>query len=121
LTAQDTSSPGLLRVLVLFGLILAGLAVVGIVAWHHLTDTQTVATNIAKIRPWLAAWRAALFVVLVGLWPRLINSLADRYRWSEPHRRYITAQRWRVSVWLIVIELVLVQNLIGKFVNGFVP
>ena len=117
---QRTSAPGLLRMLFLSGVTLAGLVVVGIVAWHHLTDAQTVAAGIAKIRPWLVAWRAMLFVSLIGLWPRLINGLADRYGWSDAQQRYVSTQRWRVATWLIVIELVLVQNLIGKVVNGLV-
>lgn len=117
---QESSAPGLARVLLLSGSALAGLVVVGVFAWHYFNDTQAVAAGIERARPWLAAWRAAVFVVLIGLWPRLINALADRYGWNDAQRRYVSAQRWRVATWLIVIELVLVQNLIGKFVNGLV-
>lgn len=113
-----TSAPGLLRVLLLSGLALAGLTVVGVFAWHYFNDTQAVAAGIERARPWLAAWRAAVFVALIGLWPRLINALADRYDWNDAQRQYLSVQRWRVAAWLIVIELVLVQNLIDKFVNG---
>lgn len=115
---RATSAPGLLRMLLLSGAALAGLVVVGVFAWHYFNDIQAVATGIERARPWLAAWRAAVFVALIGLWPRLINALADRYGWSNARRQHVCTQRWRVAAWLIVIELVLVQNLIGKFVNG---
>jgi hypothetical protein len=117
---QESSAPSLARLLLLSGLALAGLVVVGVFAWHYFNDIQAVAAGIERARPWLAAWRAALFISLVGLWPRLINVLADRYGWSDAQRQHVCTQRWRVATWLIVIELVLVQNLIGKFVNGLV-
>lgn len=121
MTAQEKSSRGLLRLLLISGAILTSLAVVGIVAWQHTRDAQTVATGIANMRPWLTAWRAALFISLMGLWPSLINALADRYAWSDAKRQHVAAQRWRVAAWLIVIELVLVRNLIAKFIQAAVP
>jgi hypothetical protein len=108
----------LARVLLLCSVILIGLAVVGIVAWHYATDAQAVAFGLEAARPWLSVWRAALSAALIVLWPPLINWLAARYGWSDGQRRYVTAQRWRVAAWLIVIELVLVQNLVGRFING---
>lgn len=113
-----TSAPGLLRTLFLSGVSLAGLAVAGVFAWHHLQDTQAIAAAIDRLKPWLVVWRAALFVSLIALWPRLIDVLANHYDWDDVQRQYIATQRWRVAAWLIVIELVLVQHLIGKFVNG---
>lgn len=117
---QESSAPSLVRVLLLSGAALAGLVVVGVFAWHYFNDTQTIAAGIERARPWLAAWRAALFISLVGLWPRLINALADRYGWNDARRQHVASQRWRVAAWLVVIELAVVQNLIGKFVNGLV-
>lgn len=114
------ATPGLPRVLFLSGLALAGLAVAGTFAWHHFQDAQAVAAGLERARPWLAAWRAVLFIALIGWWPRLIDGLAGRYGWSEPHRQYVAAQRWRVAAWLIVIELLLVQNLASRFVSGLV-
>jgi hypothetical protein len=105
------------RMLLLCSVILIGLAVVGTVAWHYVTDAQAVANSIDSVRPWFAAWRAVLFATLIVLWPRLSNWLAVRYCWNDGQRRYVAAQRWRVAAWLIVIELVLVQNLVGRFVN----
>lgn len=116
--AQRTPARALLRMLFFSGASLAGLVVAGVFAWHHFQDTQAIATGIERARPWLTVWRAAAFVALIGLWPRLIHALADRYGWNDAQRQYVSAQRWRVAAWLVVIELVLVQNLIGKFING---
>lgn len=117
---QESSAPSLVRMLLLSGAALAGLAVVSVLAWHHFNDAEAVAAGIERARPWLAAWRAAVFVALIGLWPQMINTLTNHYGWSDAQRQYVRTQRWRVAAWLIVIELVLVQNLIGKFVNGLV-
>lgn len=121
MTAQEKSSRGLLRLLFVSGAILTSLTVIGVIAWQHARDAQTVAASIANMRPWLTAWRAVLFISLIGLWPSLINALADRYAWSDEKRQHVTAQRWRVAAWLIVIELVLVRNLIAKFIQAAVP
>lgn len=118
MTARRLPPLALPRVLLLASLILIGLAIVGTVAWHYVTDAHAVANGIDVARSWLAAWRAGLFLTLIVLWGHLTDWLAGVYRWSEARRRFVSAQRWRVAAWLVVIELVLVQNLVGRFVNG---
>jgi len=118
---RERSATGLLRLLCRSGLALAGLAIIGTVAWHHFQDARVIAQTLEQAGPWLAAWRAALFLLLIGIWPRWVAWLAHGYGWPEAQRRHVLAQRWRVAAWLIVIELLLVQDVAGRFINALAP
>lgn len=109
---------GFLPVLSLSGLTLAALAIAGTLAWHHFRDGRAIAGTLERVAPWLALWRASLFVVLIGFWPGLMSWIAERYDWSAAQRRHAMSQRWRVALWLIVIELLLVENVVGGFVHS---
>lgn len=99
--------------LVLIG-VLAGL---GLAVWHARTPAAAIAAQLEAAHPWLALWRALLFTLLIGGWPRWVEFLSARYRWTAAHRDRVAAQRWRVAAWLLVIELLLVQGVLGRFVH----
>jgi len=120
-TGHERPATGFLRLLFLSGLALAGLATIGTITWHHFQDARVIARTLEQAGPWLAAWRAALFIGLIGTWPRWVAWLAHRYSWPDAQRRHVLAQRWRVAAWLIVIELLLVQNVTGRFINALAP
>ena len=66
--------------------------------------------------PAASDWHSSALVA--ALWPKLIH-LAYRYgRIDEARRDDLLAQRWRVVGWLLVIELVLGQDLLGRFCRG---
>lgn len=121
MSGGQRSATGFLRVFFVSSLALAGLTIIGTLAWHHLQDAREIARTLDQAGPWLAAWRALLFIGLIGTWPRWVAWLAHRYRWPDAQRRHVLAQRWRVAAWLIVIELLLVQNVAGRFINALVP
>ncbi len=97
--------------------VLAGL---GLAAWHIRSPATVIAAQLEAAPPWLALWRALLFTLLIGGWPRWVEWLSVRYRWSAAHRDRVAAQRWRVAVWLLVIELLVVQGVLGRFVQQVV-
>ncbi len=94
-----------------------GVLAVGLALWEAvgLSSLSTVSERVAAARPFAGAVRFALIGVLALAWSRLPalwtgatgNDDRTRARWS--------ALRWRVVGWLLVIELVLGQNLIGRF------
>jgi hypothetical protein len=55
--------------------------------------------------------------MLIGCWPLWIGGLAQHYDWSPSRQSFVLAQRWRVAVWLIVLELVLVQGVLFRFLQ----
>jgi len=63
-------------------------------------------------------WRLAVFIILIGGWER----------WSQWYRRWgylndeqyqrLLAARWRMAFWILIIELLVVDNLPGQFANA---
>ena len=97
-----------------------GVIAVGLVLWQAvgLSSLSTVSERVAAAKPFASAIRLALIGLLALAWPRLpvfwagANGNDDR-----THVRWM-ALRWRVVGWLLVIELVLGQNLIVRFLGA---
>ena len=97
-----------------------GVIAVGLVLWQavELNSLSTVSERVAAAKPFASAIRFVLIGVLALAWPRLpalwagANGNDDR-----THVRWM-ALRCRVVGWLLVIELVLGQNLIGRFLGA---
>ena len=91
--------------------------IVGVLLWQavELSTVAQVSAQIDKIRPVASGVRLVLISLVAALWPRLVQ-ITHRYgRVDEARRDDILAQRWRVVGWLLVIELVLGQDLFGRF------
>ena len=98
--------------------LLAALAMIGVgmLLWHmvQVYSLTAVSTRVTQASAYLGGFRLALIGLLAVLWPRLpalwLHAGADddatRARWMS--------LRWRVVGWLLVIELVIGQNLIGR-------
>jgi len=97
-----------------------GVIAVGLVLWQvvEVSSLSTVSVRVAAAKPFASAIRFALIGVLALVWPRLPALLAGADGNDDrTHERWM-ALRWRVVGWLIVIELVLGQNLIGRFLGA---
>ena len=94
----------------------AALAVVavGVVLWQgvELSSLSVVSQRVDQAKPLLGGLRLALIGLLVLFWPWLYGRLDD-----EPARARWRALRWRIAGWLLVIELIIGQNLFGRFVG----
>ena len=88
----------------------------GGILWH-LVGTSSVSeiqTRIDTMKPLFTGIRQSLIVLVAVAWRFVINSL---YRWGridESQATMMLALRWRIVTWLMVIELVLGQNLLGQ-------
>lgn len=95
-----------------------GVIAVGVLLWQAvgLSSLSTVAERVGEARPYLSTMRFSLIGLLALAWPRLPALWAGVN--GEDSRAYARwmALRWRAIGWLLVIELVLGQNLIGRFV-----
>ena len=104
----------------LFGLSLLALVLtvgVGIVLWQavELSSVSRVSVQVDQLKSFASVVRLVIITLLAALWPRVVE-LADRYaRIDTSKRDDLLAQRWRVAGWLLVIEIVLGQNLFGRF------
>jgi len=81
-------------------------------------DVTVLGQWIDAARPYLMVWRFALFVAIFGAWPYWIRKLAERRDWETSVAVYWLNQRWRLAAWWIAIELILVQNVIGRILGA---
>lgn len=102
----------LLLTLLTFGLALGA----GGILWHSVETTSVVAvqTRIDALKPLLTGVRLFLIALMAIAWPWFMNSLHRWGRIDASQTTTLLALRWRIVTWLVVIELVLGQNLIGQ-------
>jgi hypothetical protein len=98
-------------------LALALVLTVGAVLWQvvELTSLTAVAERIEGVKPFAGVIRLLLIGLLALFWQRLVDLVAHARDVSDGTRTHWLALRWRVTGWLLVIELVLGQDLLGRF------
>ena len=99
-----------------FGLtLLAGVVTVGLgVVLRHSISATTVANTsqlAMNCREWVSIARLATISILFVAWPTLMK-LGMRYNVRTIAR--VQQYRWRVTAWLLVLELTIGQNLLGR-------
>jgi len=105
------------RWFLLLTLLAAALALVaGGILWHSVETSSvvTMQTRIDALKPIFTGFRLFLVAVAAMAWPFVTSSL---YRWGRIDKAQATtmhALRWRIVTWLVLIELVLGQNLLGQ-------
>jgi hypothetical protein len=98
-----------------------GTLALGALVWQavELSSLTAVSARVEQAKPMLSALRLATIGVLAVLWPQLARRLSSLLlRTSaddESTRTRWMALRWRVVGWLLVIELIIGQNLFGRF------
>ncbi|MCG8047511.1 MAG: hypothetical protein N0E48_18095 [Candidatus Thiodiazotropha endolucinida] len=70
--------------------------------------------QVDALKPLLTGIRLFLIALVAMSWPFLINRLHRWGRLDEAKATALYALRWRIVTWLVVIELVLGQNLLGQ-------
>ena len=90
--------------------------VAGGILWHSVETSSVVAmqTRIDGLKPIFTGIRLFLITLVAVVWPFVTSNLHRWGRINEAQATTIRAQRWRIVTWLMVIELVLGQNLLGQ-------
>ena len=104
-------------------LALALVMTVGVLLWQavELTSLARVSDWIEDIKPLAGGIRLLLIGLLALFWPRLVAFAARTRNADRRTKVHWLGLRWRVTCWLLVIELVLGQDLLGRFlttING---
>jgi len=101
-------------------LALAGVLLVGGLLWQalELSFVETVSRRVEHLSQVAALIRLSLITLVIGLWPQLITWGCGRDGCSEHRRVDLLAQRWRLLGWLLLIELLLGQRLIGRLLSA---
>jgi len=90
---------------------------VGAYLWQAVeaSSLSVVQTRIGQLKPFLTTLRLLLIGLIALFWPTLMNLLYRIGRIDAEGRALLLTLRWRVTVWMVVIELILGQNLLGQF------
>ena len=95
----------------------SGLVLVGLIALNIDYSMESIDHFIAAAKPWLQVWRLVLFLILIGAW----SQWTERYaRWAGlngAQRLDLLTYRWRMALWLLVMEAVLAQGILVDFVD----
>jgi hypothetical protein len=73
------------------------------------------AARVDELKPVATGIRLVVIGLVAVLWPWLIGLVHRAGRIGEEQCDNLLAQRWRLMGWLLVIELVLGQDLLGRF------
>ena len=103
----------------LSGVAAGAVIAVGVVLWQvvEFSSLTAVAQRVDQAKPFLGGLRFALIGLLALFWPwlsRLRQRLDDDHGLRQA--RWM-ALRWRIVGWLLIIELIIGQNLLGRVVG----
>ena len=106
----------LVLTLLAFALALA----IGGLLWQAVETASVVAIQgkVAAVTPVFTILRLSVIVVIALLWPMLMGAFHRLGRIDDARRAELLAVRWRIVAWLVVIEVVVGQNLLGQVVSA---
>jgi hypothetical protein len=89
--------------------------IVGVVLMHALqiSAMAAVQSSINSYKPFLTGLRLVVIGLIACAWPRLVQYAYQSGRISETRRTWLSSLRWRTVGWMLMIEWVLGQNLVG--------
>ena len=73
-------------------------------------------SSIDSYKPFLTGLRLVIIGLIAHAWPKLIQYAHQSGRVSKQRGTELLSLRWRITGWLLAIELILGQNLIGRLV-----
>lgn len=77
--------------------------------------------TIEQLKVPLLIFRVAIMVALIGFWPQLVRYFSTRKGREWPEERITTMHsiRWKIAGILVLVELIVMQNAIGRLVELF--
>lgn len=69
------------------------------------------------VRVPLLITRVTLVLLLFAFWSKIMDWNATRNEWDESQLLAAKEFRWKILFWYVVLELFIVQNIIGKFID----
>jgi len=99
---------------------LAVLIIIGLVISLAYSNLASVDKFITTTKPWLLFWRILLFLALIAGWSQWSSLYAEWAGMNKAQLDRMLEYRWRIALWLLVMEAVLSQGVLSEFVNGLV-
>ena len=85
----------------------------GLVIWEERVGQAAVLAALRDARPWLLVWRLLLLTVVVLYWRPMVAWTSKRFCLSESSEAALREWRWRAAAGVVVMDLVLVEDLLG--------
>ena len=91
----------------------------GLVLWQSVETSSVMEVQdlVEVLKPLFTGLRVLTIALIAIFWPRLVNWFHRRRRFESGIYHQLQALRWRVVTWLVIIELILGQNLSGRFLS----
>ena len=80
----------------------------------QISTVVTVQSIINSYTPYLAGLRVMVIALIAYAWPKLIQYGQHSGRVSNERGTELKSLRWRIVLWLLIIELLVGQNLVGR-------
>ena len=93
-------------------LVAAAIALV-LIIWAERVGDAAVLDALNDARPWLLLWRLSLLTALLLYWRPVVAWTSKRFSLSRASETELQKWRWRAGAWLVVMDLVLVEDLLG--------
>ena len=93
---------------------------IGLLLWQSVETSSVIGVQgqVATMKSVLTILRLSVIAVIALLWPMLIGVFHRRRRIDDARRAELLAVRWRIVAWLVVIEVVVGQNLLGHVISA---
>lgn len=85
----------------------------------RLSSVRDIQVQVDSVAAWSSLIRLGLMGAVAGLWRPMVQRLHASNRLHERTMRDLLALRWRVVSWLLILELLIGQNLLGQLVAVF--
>jgi len=86
----------------------------GLLHTSNINELNTIRSDFSHIMPILTVLRICVFVIIILSWKQIASILSKRYKWDENRRMSFIAIRWRLAIWLVLLELIIVQGIFSE-------
>jgi hypothetical protein len=100
-------------------LVVAAIAVT-LILWAERESVEHIRTHVSQVAPWLVLWRIGLFAILIVYWRELADWITKTFALDPQSRADLVRWRWRATSGLMLMDLVLVEDLIGRIRHALI-
>ncbi|MBU2571126.1 MAG: hypothetical protein KJ725_14080 [Gammaproteobacteria bacterium] len=90
----------------------------GLIVASHYYPIETIQQAVESAEWPLAVWRIGLFLLIIVGWPRWSVLYAAWAGLSGEQWAFLLNYRWRMALWLLVMEAVLSHRVLGHFIDN---
>ena len=105
------------KTLVIMTCMFALIIIIGLAVSLNYSNVEKIDQLMLLSRPWLGVWRLLLFLIVFGFWPKWSVLYAGWASMNTEQLELMLAYRWRMALWVLVMEAVFSQKILSHFVN----